>query len=47
MDGKIDMAEVFALLGKRHELVGWFMMDAPFYDIGSPEGLEKFRGLWR
>jgi len=47
VDGKIDMAEVFALLGKRHELVGWFMMDAPFYDIGSPEGLEKFRGLWR
>ena len=46
-DGRMDMAEVFTLLGQRHEPVGWFMTGAPFHDIGSPEGLGEFRRLWR
>ena len=45
--GRMDMAEVFTLLGQRHEPVGWFMTGAPFYDIGTPEGLGEFRRLWR
>ena len=45
-DCKIDMAEVFTLLGQKHEPVGWFMTGAPFYDIGSLEGLETFRTYW-
>lgn len=45
VDAKVDMAEVFTLLGQRHEPVGWFMTDAPFYDIGDETGLTKFREL--
>ena len=47
VNGKVDMAEVFTLLGQRHEPVGWFMTDAPFYDMGSPEGLSVFRDYWK
>ena len=36
----------FMHLGQRHEPVGWFMTDAPFYDIGDKEGLETFRAYW-
>lgn len=46
VDGKVDMAEVFTLLGQRHEPVGWFVTDAPFYDIGSEAGLLRFRDYW-
>ena len=45
VDGKVDMAEIFTLLGQRHEPVGWFLTDAPFYDIGDETGLSKFRIL--
>ena len=43
---KVDMAEVFALLGQQHEPVGWFMTDAKYWDIGTPENLEAFRNYW-
>ena len=43
---KVDMAEIFTLLGQRHEPVGWFMTDAPFYDIGDEAGLMTFRNYW-
>jgi len=45
-NGKVDMAEVFTLLGQRHEPVGWFMTDAPFYDIGDEARLKRFREYW-
>jgi len=45
--GKIDMAEVFTLLGQRHEPVGWFMTEAPFYDIGDEAGLKRLRKFIR
>ena len=46
-DCKVDMAEVFTLLGQKHEPVGWFYTDAPFYDIGDEIGLKTFRDYWR
>lgn len=45
-DGRVDMSEVFALLGQKHEPVGWFYTDAPFYDIGNPSGLQLFKTYW-
>ena len=40
---KYDMEDLFTLLGKSHEPVGWFYAEARYWDIGSPEGLETFR----
>lgn len=46
MDSKVDTEEIFTLLGQRHEPVGWFYTDAPFHDIGTPQGLSEFRDYW-
>ena len=40
---KVDIEDVLAILSYQHEPVGWFVTDAPFYDIGTPSGLEEFR----
>ena len=45
-DAEVDMAEVFTLLSQKHELVGWFMTDAKYWDIGTPENLKAFRNYW-
>lgn len=43
---KVNIEDVLAILGHLHESVGWFVTDAPFYDIGSPEGISEFRNYW-
>lgn len=45
-EGKYDMEELFTLLGKLREPVGWFRTEAKFYDIGTEIGLKDFRRFW-
>ena len=40
---KFDLADAFAVFPKRGVRVNWYPTDVPFYDIGSPLGLETFR----
>jgi len=40
------LEEVFKVMGEKKVRATWYPVEEKFWDIGSPEGLEKFRKLW-
>ena len=44
---KWDISDAFTVWPKAGVFVNWYRADVPYYDIGTPDGLEEFRKVYR